>query len=154
MTLEQFPDTDAAATPTTDGAPAAGLDAAKAAAERDRLVDRVMDGLASRFGGSSIAETIYGDPVERDGVTVITVARVRSAAGAGAGSGSGPAQAGSGEGAGGGILVVGDPIGYIEISGGQATFRAIRGVPNGLAILAVGIAGAIILRAIARILGR
>ena len=73
----------ALATPTIaapDASPVEGLDAAKAAAERDRLVDRIMDGLSSRFGGRSIADTIYGDPVERDGVTVITVARVRSAA--------------------------------------------------------------------------
>lgn len=131
-----------------------GIEEAKVAAERDRLVDRIMDGLASRFGGSSVAQTIYGDPVERDGVTVITVARVRTAAGAGAGSGSGPAETGSGEGAGGGILVVGDPIGYIEITGGQAAFRPVRGVPNPLAILAFGLAVAIMLRAIARILGR
>lgn len=146
MTIEHNPD--------TVETPVDGMDAAKAAAERDRLVDRIMDGLASRFGGSAVTETIYGAPVERDGVTVITVARVRTAAGAGAGSGSGPAETGSGEGAGGGILVIGDPIGYIEISGGRAAFKPVRGVPNPLAILAFAVAVAIMLRGIARILGR
>lgn len=146
MTIEQFPGTGE----TQDS----GLDEAKAAAERDRLVDRIMAGLSERFGGSSVGETIYGTPVERDGVTVITVARIRTMAGAGAGSGSGPAESGSGEGAGGGVAVVGDPVGYIEISGGHAVFRPVRGVPNPLAILAFALAVAIMLRAIARILGR
>jgi uncharacterized spore protein YtfJ len=146
MTIEQFPGTDAS--------PDSGLEEAKAAAERDRLVDRIMAGLVERFGGTSVAETIYGAPVERDGVTVIAAARVRTMAGAGAGSGSGPAESGSGEGAGGGVAVVGDPVGYIEISGGHAIFRPVRGVPNPLAILALGLAVAIVLRAIARLLGR
>jgi uncharacterized spore protein YtfJ len=144
MSIDQIPDAQ----------DAPGIDAAKAAAERDRLVDRIMDGLASRFGGSSVTQTIYGSPVERDGVTIITVARVRTMAGAGAGSGSGPAETGSGEGAGGGILVVGDPIGYLEIAGGHATFRPIRGVLNPMGVLAFGVAVAIMLRALARILGR
>lgn len=144
MTIDQ--------TPEAQDVP--GMEEAKTVAERDRLVDRIMEGLASRFGGSSVTETIYGAPVERDGVTVITVARVRTMAGAGAGSGSGPAETGSGEGAGGGIAVVGDPVGYIEISGGRAAFRPVRGVPNPLAILAFGLAVAVMLRAIARILGR
>lgn len=144
MTSEQTPDVQ----------DVPGIEAAKAAAERDRLVERIMDGLAGRFGGTAVTETIYGDAVERDGVTVIPVARVRTAAGAGAGSGSGPAETGSGEGAGGGLLVIGDPIGYIEIAGGRAAFRPVRGVPNPLAILAFALSVAIVLRAIARLLGR
>lgn len=140
----------------TDGS----MEEARREAERDRPLDRLIERLVDRFGGRTGAHTVYGDPVERDEVTVIPVARVRWAAGAGAGWGGAPAGEGvtagvaEGEGAGGGGGVIGDPVGYIEIRSSGATFQPIRGVPNPLAILALGVSLALVIRAVARLLGR
>lgn len=130
---------------------------ARRSAERERPVDRVLELLVERLGGRTGARTVYGDPVERDQVTVIPVARVRWMIGAGAGSGGVPTEGGrptEGEGSGGGGAIVGDPVGYIEVRPSGATFTAIRGVPNPLAILAMGVSLALVLRAVARLLGR
>jgi uncharacterized spore protein YtfJ len=127
-------------------------------AERDRPVDRLIEALIERFGGRTGVRMVFGDAVERDGVTVIPVARVRWVAGAGAGSGGAGAPAGKGsaegEGAGGGGGIIGDPVGYVEIAAGGARFVPIRGVPNPLAILALGVSVGFVLRAVARLLGR
>jgi uncharacterized spore protein YtfJ len=136
------------------------MEEARQEAERDRPLDRLIEALVDRFGGRTGVHTVYGDPVERDQVTVIPVARVRWMAGAGAGSGGAPAGKGGarngaeGEGAGGGGGIIGDPVGYIEIRSSGATFQPIRGVPNPLAILAVGVSLALVIRALARLLGR
>jgi uncharacterized spore protein YtfJ len=66
-------------------------------------------------------ETVYGEPVERDGRTVVPVARVtyRAAGGFGWGSGSGEADAGEGESSGGGGGGMGGaevtPVGALEV---------------------------------------
>lgn len=137
------------------------MEDARRLAERERPLDRLIEALVDRFGGRTGVHTVYGDPVERDQVTVIPVARVRWAAGAGAGSGGTPAgrtpageSVADGEGAGGGGGIIGDPVGYIEIRSSGATFRPIRGVPNPLAILAFGVSFALVVRAMARLLGR
>ena len=64
------------------------------------------------------ASTIYGTPVERDGVTVIPVAAARF--GIGAGSGSDPSKRQEGEGGGGGGAIT--PAGYIELKDGRSRF--------------------------------
>ena len=136
----------------------ASLKEARRIAERDGPLDRLIEILVERFGGRSGVHMVYGDPVERDDVTVIPVARVRWIAGAGAGTGSGGGPGGKGqaegEGAGGGGGVIGDPVGYLEIRSSGASFVPIRGVPNPLAILALGVALGIVVRAVARLLGR
>ncbi len=136
----------------------ASLTDARHLAERDGPVDRLIEVLVERFGGRTGFHIVYGDPVERGDVTVIPVARVRWLAGAGAGGGSGGAAAGrgtaEGEGAGGGGGVIGDPVGYLEIRSSGATFVPIRGILNPLAILAAGVSLALVLRAVARLLGR
>ena len=70
------------------------------------LVDQVTDKLGLHAG----ARAVFGEPVERHGVTVIPVAQMAIGAGA---SGRMPATAESGSGAGGGAAT--RPIGYIEI---------------------------------------
>jgi uncharacterized spore protein YtfJ len=121
-------------------------------------MDRLIEIMVERFGGRSGIHMVYGDPVERGDVTVIPVARVRWLAGAGAGVGSGgaPAMQGQaeGEGAGGGGGVIADPVGYLEIRSSGASFVPIRGILNPLAILAAGVSLALVLRALARLLGR
>jgi hypothetical protein len=89
-------------------------------------------------------------------VTVITVGRLRWAFGAGAGSSPVPGAADKvGSGSGGGGLAIADPVGYLEIGSSGVRFRSIVGFPpNPLAILAFGLTAALILRGLARLLGR
>lgn len=85
-----------------------------------------VEGLAYQLGMTANARNIYGDPVERDGVTVIPVAQ--AAYGFGGGSGRGKKEhgevAGEGSGGGGGAMLI--PVGYIEIKNGQTRFRPTR----------------------------
>ena len=100
-------------------------------AERSGLVEH----LAETFGNKASAQTIYGSPVERQGVTVIPVGKVRYGLGGGSGNRE---QAGEGSGGGGGMMVA--PVGYIEIKNGKSKFKrinyptAILQVAGGLAI--------------------
>jgi hypothetical protein len=67
--------------------------------------------------------------------------------------GADPEQTGSGSGGGGGAIA--DPAGYIEMSESEVRFRPIVGLPpNPLAILAIGIAISLVLRGLARLIGR
>jgi uncharacterized spore protein YtfJ len=61
---------------------------------------------------------VFGAPVERDGVTVIPVAAIRS--GIGGGGGSDPSKGQGGEGGGGGGSA--SAAGYIEIKEGRTRF--------------------------------
>jgi uncharacterized spore protein YtfJ len=112
----------------------------------------LMEKIAERLGGSAHVAAVYGDPVERDGVTVIPVARVSW--GYGAGSGGGPEGNGGGEGAGGGVSA--KPLGFVEIRDGRAEFQPIvTGQPFWAAaviILASGVAASLALRGLRRIL--
>lgn len=82
--------------------------------------------LADRVGSRAGVRAIFGDPVERDGVTVIPVGRMRWGFGGGGGKGGHAEDEGEGSGGGGGVMAA--PAGYIEISGGVARFRRI-GLP-------------------------
>ena len=87
-----------------------------------------VERLGERVGVRAQARAAFGDPVERDGVTVIPVARVRWGFGGGAGSGGkeGDVETERGQGAGGGGGGTASPLGYIEISGGRAEFHRIK----------------------------
>src|SRR5690242_8867421 len=112
---------------------------------QETLVER----LADRLGTNSNVRTIFGDPVERNGVTVIPVARVRY----GFGGGGGGKEGESGSGGGGGAKV--EPLGYIEMKNGMSEFRPIR---QPAAVTPVIVAGAftalIVLRGLSRLLNR
>jgi uncharacterized spore protein YtfJ len=110
---------------------------ARQAAEHDH-VSRLLQRLVSQVGGHARVQAVFGDPVARDAVTVIPVARVRW--GVGGGGGSGPD--GSGSGGGGGVAA--DPIGYIEITPSGADFRPIGRSFGPAVIVAAAIAAAII----------
>jgi uncharacterized spore protein YtfJ len=66
---------------------------------------------------------LFGEPHERNGVTVIPVAVVRGGAGGGQGEGSGPEGVGTGSGAGGGFGVAGRPAGVYVIEGSNVSWR-------------------------------
>lgn len=86
----------------------------------------VVEKLAQQLSAAVSAQTIYGTPIEREGVTVIPVAQARYGFGGGGGENQqeGGNHAGSGSGGGGGVSLT--PVGYIEIRQGRARFRRIR----------------------------
>jgi uncharacterized spore protein YtfJ len=128
------------------------MDAARAAGTGP--LDGFLEGLADRIGAKATVQTVFGEPIERDGVTVIPVAKVRWAFGGGAGNGPADADGapvGAGQGGGGGVTA--DPIGWIEIGPDGAAFQPIvPAMPSPGFLLAAGATAALVLRAIARLL--
>lgn len=114
--------------------------AAEAAESRaDHLIQRIAD----KVGVTVKASTIFGDAAERDGLTVIPVAKARW--GFGGGGGTGQEGGGSGGGGGGGMTI--SPVGYIELRGGQSTFCLIR---DPLSYVPLALAGGIMVMLILR----
>jgi len=97
-----------------------------------------MSDLISRIGESiqvhANAKQVYGEPVERDGTTIIPVARVQWGFGGG-GFGRGAVERGGG---GGGAQAI--PTGFIELRNGVAEFRPIVDRNAPLRFAAVGAA--------------
>lgn len=94
--------------------------------EIERLVSGATPGpsfverLAERMTPTS-SRAVFSEPVERDGVTVIGVAKARWGFGGGGGSDDEKGSKGSG---GGGASAA--PLGYITIRQGEATFQPIK----------------------------
>jgi uncharacterized spore protein YtfJ len=91
--------------------------------------------LAEKLGVTARASTIFGEAIERDGMTVIPVAKARWGLGGGSGK-HGIAGRREGMGGGGGVIV--QPIGFIEMSNGESRFRPIVTPGTWLGIAAVG----------------
>jgi uncharacterized spore protein YtfJ len=89
--------------------------------EAEAMEDKLVR-LADRLGATAKAAAVFGEPVQRSGVTVIPVARARW--GFGGGSGKGKDEQGEGTGAGGGVQA--SPVGYIEVSDGDAQYKRIN----------------------------
>jgi uncharacterized spore protein YtfJ len=107
-----------------------------------RRGDELLSTLAERIGARLGAATVFGAPVERDGVTVVPVAVARF--GIGAGSGSDPSKGQEGEGGGGGGVVT--PTGYIELKDGRSRFVPVVHPARMLAlVLGTVIAGLLII---------
>jgi uncharacterized spore protein YtfJ len=104
------------------------------AQERTDLVNALLERIGATVGQRAQVSTIFGEPVEREGVTVIPVARARFGFGGGGGSGSREGDEGSGGGGGGGVAV--GPIGYIELRQGRAEFKRILTPTDLLALVA------------------
>jgi uncharacterized spore protein YtfJ len=118
------------------------LDPSPATESRRFSVER----LAAIIGEAVRAKAVFGDPVERDGVTVIPVAHARWGFGGGGGGGGKGDEGGGGGGGGGGGAVV-RPVGYIEIRDGKTEFRPIRDRSADLKALAAGgVLGLMVLR--------
>ena len=106
---------------------------ARREAEADAADER-FGKLLKSVGGAASAKAVFGQPVEKDGTTIVPVARVRFGVGGGGGRGPGSKKeskkAGEngnadqvGYGQGGGVQA--GPLGYIELSGGKATYTRI-----------------------------
>jgi hypothetical protein len=81
------------------------------------LLTKILEQIGMQAG----AKAVFGEPVERDGRTVVPVAQTMMGVGAGSGDSD---EAGSGAGAGGGALS--RPLGYIEISQYGTEFVPLR----------------------------
>ena len=108
-----------------------------------RSADQFVAALADRIGASANAKVVFADPVERDGVSVIPVAKARW----GFGGGAGRRMNDDGSGGGGGAMVT--PIGYICIRDGEATFQRISTLSFPVIVLS-GVVGVLFLRALLR----
>jgi uncharacterized spore protein YtfJ len=84
----------------------------------------MLERLAARLGARATVQTIYGEAVQAQGVTVIPVARVAYGFGGGTGRAAGGDRQGDGGGAGGGVEA--RPVGFIQITDGRATYTPIR----------------------------
>ena len=73
-----------------------------------------------RAADAAQVRRVFGEPIERDGVTIIPTASVRG--GAGGGGGRGPKQE-EGEGAGGGYGFMAHPAGVFVLRGDQVDWR-------------------------------
>jgi uncharacterized spore protein YtfJ len=94
-----------------------------ASQEASELADELLRRIGDTVGDKVKASTVFGEPVEREGVTVIPVARARFGFGGGGGAGRHEDEEGSGGGGGGGALV--SPVGYIELREGTARYKRI-----------------------------
>ena len=104
----------------------------------------LVERLAQQVQVNANAKQVYGEPVERDGTTIIPVAKVQWGFGGG-GIGRGPVERGGG---GGGARAY--PTGFIELRNGKAEFRPIQD-PMAPAILAgVGLAVGLLLARLIR----
>ena len=104
--------------------------------ERTQLVNDLLERVGQTVGERAHVSTIFGEAVEREGVTVIPVAKARFGFGGGGGSGSREGDEGSGGGGGGGGGVAVGPIGYIELRDRGAEFKRISSPTDTLALVA------------------
>jgi uncharacterized spore protein YtfJ len=114
------------------------MEEAKHEAEAD-VADERLNKFMQSLGGTASAKAVFGEPVEKDGVTIVPVARVRYGGGGGGGRGRGGKKKGDagdadqvGYGHGGGVQAA--PVGYIELSGGRATYKRIADPARPMAI--------------------
>ena len=102
--------------------------------ERSELVNELLERVGQTVGDKAHVSSVFGEPVERGGLTVIPVAKARFGFGGGGGSGSSAGEEGSGGGGGGGASVT--PIGYIEVRDDSAEFKRISTSTDLLALVA------------------
>jgi uncharacterized spore protein YtfJ len=118
---------------------------AVAAEERSELVNQLLERIGQTVGEKAHASTIFGEPVEREGITVVPVAKARFGFGGGGGSGTREEGQGFGRGGGGGMSV--DPVGYIEIRDRSSDFKRILTPRDVLAlVVAAALASGVIRR--------
>jgi uncharacterized spore protein YtfJ len=104
--------------------------------ERTELVNELLERIGQTVGRRAQASTVFGEPVQREGVTVIPVAKARFGFGGGGGAGSHEGDEGSGGGGGGGAAV--SPIGFIEVRDSGAEFKRISTPMDLIPLVAAG----------------
>ena len=135
-------------------------------------VDGFVASLAEKVGAQASINAVFGEPIHREGLTVVPVAKVRWGFGGGAGRGPMPtagtstgetsgepelegATSGGGSGQGGGGGVTADPIGWLEITDDGAEFKPIvAAMPSPAFMLATTFGASMLIRALARLIRR
>ena len=102
--------------------------------ESKQLVDELLERIGRTVGERAQASAVFGEPVQREGLTVIPVAKARFGFGGGAGSGAREGEEGSGGGGGGGAYVT--PVGFVEVRDGAAAFKRITTPSDWVALAA------------------
>ncbi len=111
--------------------------------------------LAHRIGGGVRVTTIFGEPVEKDGITVIPVARARWGFSGGSSSGGNTSENQKGEGMGGVGGVKVSPAGYVEVKNGRARFHPIYDPAMVTQIIvASGVVAALLLQVARRLISK
>jgi uncharacterized spore protein YtfJ len=113
-----------------------------------QLVDELLERVGRTVGEKAQVSTVFGEPVEREGITVIPVAKARFGFGGGGGGGGPKGEEGAGGGGGGGGAVT--PVGYIEVRDGSAEFRRIS---NPTDLVAVVVTASLAVLTLKRLLG-
>jgi uncharacterized spore protein YtfJ len=108
------------------------------------LAEELLQRIGQTVGDKVKISTVFGEPVEREGITVIPVAKTRFGFGGGGGGGTRDGDEGSGGGGGGGALV--SPVGYIEVRAGTASFKRITSPFDVLAWVAAASLAALALK--------
>lgn len=116
--------------------------------EHSQLVNELLERVGESVGKRAQASAVFGQPVERDRLTVIPVARARFGFGGGGGAGSHEGEEGSGGGGGGGAVV--SPVGYIEVRDDTAVFKRISTPQDLVAGVVAGSLAALTLKRLLR----
>ena len=112
--------------------------------ERSELVNELLERIGETVGRRAQASAVFGDPVQREDVTVIPVAKARFGFGGRGGTGSHEGEEGSGGGGGGGAAVV--PIGFIEVRESGAEFKRISTPMDLIPLVVAGAVAALTVR--------
>jgi len=107
------------------------------------LANELLQRIGQAVGNSAQVSAVFGEAVERDGITVIPVAKARFGFGGGAGVGARQGE-GSGGGGGGGASV--SAVGYIEVHDRTAQFKRIPSPTDLLALVAAASIAALAIR--------
>ncbi len=111
------------------------------------LAEELLKQIGQTVGDKANASAVFGEPVEREGITVIPVAKARYGFGGGGGAGAHRGEEGSGGGGGGGALI--SPVGYIEVRASTAQFKRISSPWD---LVALVVAASLATRAVKRLL--
>jgi uncharacterized spore protein YtfJ len=106
----------------------------------------ILTTLADRFSTSGKVQTVYGEPIEAHGKTIITVARVSYGLGAGGGGENKPQSEGAAGGSGGGGGVNVCPVGVLEVSDGETRFIRFFDPKKAARLIMAGVAIGLLLR--------
>jgi uncharacterized spore protein YtfJ len=117
---------------------------AATATERSEMVTELLEQIGETVGRRAQVSTIFGEPVQREAVTVIPVAKARFGFGGGGGAGARESDQGSGGGGGGGVVV--SPVGYIELRDSGAEFKRISTARDLAALVAAASFAVVALR--------
>lgn len=83
----------------------------------------LLQKMGDTLGSTATVKSVFGEPIQMNGKTVVPVAKVAYGFGGGAGAGKGgPSQDRQGEGGGGGGGVRAFPAGALEITEGRTRF--------------------------------